>query len=201
MPDPIWCNVEGGFPGTGNIDFDPVFTCSPCGDFHLAPTSACVDAGNPAWTASSETDLDGDPRVQFGRVDIGADEANFASGPWTFLGHALPGVLGSPSMAGTGTLLPGSATKLTVANAPANLSLWFVAGASELLAPFKGGVMVPAFELLLGPIGTGPVGVNSLTGTWPGLPAGFTISLQGWIADPSGPVGMTATNGLRATSQ
>ena len=36
-------------------------------------------------------DIDGDPRVLFGRIDIGADEATIPKGPWTFLGHALGG--------------------------------------------------------------------------------------------------------------
>ena len=201
VPDPIWCDIEGGFPGTGNIDFDPVFICPPCSDYHLTPTSACLDAGNPAWTASGELDIDGDPRVQFGRVDIGADEADFPSGPWTFLGHALPGGLGPPSLAGTGTLIPGSTTKLTVANAPINHSMWFVAGAGTLLAPFKGGVMVPAIDQIIGPFGTGPAGQNNVSGKWPNLPVGFTIVIQVWIQDPSGPAGLTATNGLAAKTQ
>ncbi|HEW79200.1 MAG TPA: hypothetical protein ENH34_04445, partial [Phycisphaerales bacterium] len=38
-------------------------------------TSPCIDAGDPAFVGEpNETDMDGEPRVMGGRVDIGADE-------------------------------------------------------------------------------------------------------------------------------
>jgi sugar lactone lactonase YvrE len=39
-----YCNVEGGFTGEGNIDYDPEFSDS---NFYLSPNSPCIDAGNP----------------------------------------------------------------------------------------------------------------------------------------------------------
>jgi hypothetical protein len=56
-----YCDVEGGFAGPGNIDADPRFWDPASGDFHLQPTSPCVDAGDP-----SATDPDGS------RADMGA---------------------------------------------------------------------------------------------------------------------------------
>jgi hypothetical protein len=45
------------------------------GDFHLAPGSAAIDAGDPAFVPGpGEVDLDGRDRVLGGRVDVGADE-------------------------------------------------------------------------------------------------------------------------------
>ena len=42
---------------------------------HLRPTSSAINAGDPAFVpADGEGDLDGEPRVRGGRVDIGADE-------------------------------------------------------------------------------------------------------------------------------
>jgi hypothetical protein len=41
-------NVQGGFPGTGNIDLDPLFVDARAGNFHLRPSSPCIDAGDPA---------------------------------------------------------------------------------------------------------------------------------------------------------
>ena len=71
----IYSNVEGGFPGTGNIDADPCFVDSANGDYHLSPNSPCIDTGNPLYSPSSgETDIDGEPRVMGGRVDMGVDE-------------------------------------------------------------------------------------------------------------------------------
>ncbi len=73
--DVSWCNVEGGWPGTGNIDVDPLFADSAADGLHLQPASPCRNAGNPVLAAEDgATDIDGDPRVLGGRVDIGADE-------------------------------------------------------------------------------------------------------------------------------
>jgi len=44
-------------------------------DYHLGPDSPCIDAGDPNFDYDpNETDIDGEPRVVNGRVDMGADE-------------------------------------------------------------------------------------------------------------------------------
>ncbi len=44
-------------------------------DYHLWPDSPCIDAGDPNYVAGpNETDLDGNPRVIGGRIDMGAYE-------------------------------------------------------------------------------------------------------------------------------
>jgi len=46
------------------------------GDYHLLPISPCIDAGDPDYVAgSNETDLDGNPRIISGRIDMGAYES------------------------------------------------------------------------------------------------------------------------------
>ncbi|HHE39480.1 MAG TPA: hypothetical protein ENL20_13075 [Candidatus Cloacimonetes bacterium] len=42
-----YCNIAGGCEGVGNIDVDPEFIDPDNGNYHLSPTSLCVDAGNP----------------------------------------------------------------------------------------------------------------------------------------------------------
>jgi hypothetical protein len=70
-------DIEGGWEGVGNIDADPEFVDAVNGDYHLMPDSPCVDAGDPGFVAGEgEVDIDGEPRVMGGRVDIGVDEYN-----------------------------------------------------------------------------------------------------------------------------
>ena len=56
-------NVQGGWPGTGNIDADPLFVDPGAGGFQLASGSPCIDAGdNGAVPPDVTVDLDGRPR-------------------------------------------------------------------------------------------------------------------------------------------
>ncbi len=55
-------DVQGGWPGIGNISSDPLFVDPGNGDYHLQPGSPCIDAGDP----SSSSDPDGSI------VDMGA---------------------------------------------------------------------------------------------------------------------------------
>jgi hypothetical protein len=61
-------------PGAGCISNDPQFINVAMGDFRLQEGSPCIDAGtNLPWMAGA-TDLDGNPRVTAGRVDMGCYE-------------------------------------------------------------------------------------------------------------------------------
>ncbi|MGV8040463.1 MAG: right-handed parallel beta-helix repeat-containing protein [Thermoanaerobaculaceae bacterium] len=54
---------------------DPLLADPGLPDLHLRAGSPAVDAGDPAFApAEGERDLDGEPRVCGGRVDLGADE-------------------------------------------------------------------------------------------------------------------------------
>ncbi|MBN2214173.1 MAG: right-handed parallel beta-helix repeat-containing protein [Bacteroidales bacterium] len=59
-----------------NIDADPQFVDTTNFDFHLSDYSPCINAGKSDTTGLSlpATDLDGNPRIFDGRVDIGAYE-------------------------------------------------------------------------------------------------------------------------------
>lgn len=72
-----FCDIKGsGGLGVGNIDLDPLFADL---DLRLSCGSPCVDAGtNSATTAT--TDLDGNPRVANGIIDMGAYETSGATG-------------------------------------------------------------------------------------------------------------------------
>jgi hypothetical protein len=76
-----YSDVQGGWPGTGNIDADPLFVDAAGGDYHLQANSPCIDTGDPAFFPQpGEVDLDGQRRLWDGDgdglsyVDMGVDE-------------------------------------------------------------------------------------------------------------------------------
>jgi len=90
--DATYSDIEGGWPGEGNIDEEPCFVDlgywdsndTPQdprddvwidGDYHLLPDSPCINAGDPNQLYDpNEIDLDGKPRVIGCRIDMGAFE-------------------------------------------------------------------------------------------------------------------------------
>ncbi len=73
-----YCDIQGGRPGVGNIDDNPLFINSYNGDYHLSHNSPCVNSGNPLYSGEpNETDIDGDPRTINWCVDIGSDEVSY----------------------------------------------------------------------------------------------------------------------------
>ena len=79
-----YSNVQGGWPGEGNMDVDPLFVDAD-GDDNLFGTedddlrllegSPCIDAGdNSVIQTSVVTDINGNPRIINGVVDMGTYE-------------------------------------------------------------------------------------------------------------------------------
>jgi len=50
-----YCDVEGGWPGTGNIDADPCFADPNNGDYHLKSHAGRWDANEGGWTTDDVT--------------------------------------------------------------------------------------------------------------------------------------------------
>lgn len=83
-----YSNVQGGWPGAGNIAVDPLFVNAAHGDYRLLPGSPCIDAGDNAAVPPDIADLDtdgdpnepipydikGGPRILGYIVDMGAHE-------------------------------------------------------------------------------------------------------------------------------
>jgi hypothetical protein len=78
-----YSDIQGGWPGIGNIDVDPYFADTSGGDYHLksqagrwnsnietwvfdSNTSPCIDAGNPGCPPGAEPDPNGN------RINMGA---------------------------------------------------------------------------------------------------------------------------------
>ncbi|MGC9361570.1 MAG: LamG-like jellyroll fold domain-containing protein, partial [Candidatus Syntrophosphaera sp.] len=79
----MYCNVQGGWPGSTNIDADPRFDPAHTEHYILSPTSPCLNRGIPDLDNYPDlpgTDIQGETRIHahtegiFDRPDIGADE-------------------------------------------------------------------------------------------------------------------------------
>lgn len=83
-----YSDIAGGWSDTGgnNIDANPLLVDpngldgipgtadDEEGYVHLRGYSPCINAGDPASDYSGQVDIDNQPRVAYGRVDMGADE-------------------------------------------------------------------------------------------------------------------------------
>jgi len=67
-----YSDIQGGWPGQGNLDADPALRNPAAGDFRLRAVSPCIDAGTAA--NAPLTDLAGVVRPQGSEFDMGAYE-------------------------------------------------------------------------------------------------------------------------------
>lgn len=75
------CCTTPDLGGTGNILQDPQFLDPANGDYHLGSNSVCIAAGLLQSWMTGAFDLDGNPRITNGVVDMGAYQSPFAALP------------------------------------------------------------------------------------------------------------------------
>ncbi len=73
--------LRGEWPGTGNINADPLFANPGSGDYHLLEGSPAIDAANDALAPAD--DFDSSPRPAGTHADIGAYEGFLPTGTVT----------------------------------------------------------------------------------------------------------------------
>lgn len=122
--------------------------------------------------------------------------------PWADPGFALAGTGGVfPKLVGTGTLEVGTPGALLLTDAAPNALCFLFGGVFNGNVPLKGGTLVPFPAAIILQLGTLPDGSLPLSWlTWPsGLPPGFNLYMQIWIADSGGVQGASASNAVRGT--
>ena len=120
-----YSDVRYGWPGTGNIDLDPLFIDPSEGEVHISPDSPCVDAGSNAAPGIPPLDYEGNERVLDGDcdetavVDMGADELFVSCTAWEVSATVRPGGAGCGA-----TLSHALSCLLFLLVPPAGLLLW-----------------------------------------------------------------------------
>lgn len=202
--------VQGGFAGTGNVSGDPLFVDAGALDFTPGAGSPALDAGDNTQTFNAATtDFAGNPRFAdvLGVADTGIGPAPVVDmgayelpSAWLELGGALAGTLGEPALLMSGTLEPGSANLAALSNAAPSALCFVFAGFTRIDASLKGGVLIPAPDVLK-MFTTSPAGALNLPFTWPAdLPSGLDTYYQIWVQDAGAPLGFAASNGVRGTT-
>lgn len=186
-------HIEGGAPGVGNSDADPLFEDAAAGDYRLRGGSPCIDsaAAQDVYGQDYVADDDGSPADRGGRPFL----------PWIVEGDGLAGAASEPRLDGQGLNVPAAPYTLTLTHGPADAPVVLVIGASFLGQPFQGGTLVPAPDRVIAGFVSGGHGELLLASTWPAVPSDTRVWIQAWLQDGSAPAGWSATNGVRGTGR
>jgi len=165
----LHCCIQGGWPGTGNVDADPLFVDPHDGDYHLTFPSPCKDAGcNTLPGGLPSEDFEGDPRIAYGTTDMGADE---------FYTHLYY----------TGDATPSGSVEVKFVGLPGTMpvGLFIGSGILDPSIPSMWGDWYLQFPII-GPVDLGsvpsPGGVLLISGTIPSSPpAPYSIPMQALI--------------------
>ena len=103
-----YSDIQGGYPGTGNINSDPLFIGGS--DYRLISSSPCIDSGTSSEAPA--TDISGTPRPQGQGYDMGAYE---------YVGIPVPDIKANDQN-GSITVSSGTPVSIVLSLDPDNLS-------------------------------------------------------------------------------
>jgi hypothetical protein len=186
-------HVQGGAPGQGNSDADPLFEDAAQGDYRLRGGSPCIDS-------AAASDAYGQPYPQDDDTSP-ADRGSLAFAPWMPEGAGLPGAESTPRLQGVGLNTPLAPYRLSLDESAADTSVVLILGAELVNQPFHGGTLVPSPDRMLSGFMTDDRGGLLLGSTWPDVPSDTRVWIQAWLQDGSAPAGWSASNGLRGTAR
>ncbi len=134
--------------------------------------------------------------------DSETDNYAFGEPPLEFPWLKIPdaGVAGGlnmePDLSGSGSLLPGSFNQIVIDHGLPNSGATLIFGFGQLLIPFKGGLLVPTPDLLIG-LPLDPLGSTVLPFLAPPGLSGLELQSQALVIDPGGPKGFAITDGMQ----
>jgi hypothetical protein len=161
-----YSDVDGGWPGTGNIDANPDFADTADDDYHIEYSSPCRDTGF-YFAGNPKMDFEWDDRKAYGNPDMGADEFHqhlYVMGDVTPGGNVEVKFVGFPGSTPVGLFIGTGVLDMPVAS---KWGLWYL----------KFPVMGP---IVLAPIPAS--GIEVLHAALPVTPAGpYMVPLQAMV--------------------
>jgi probable HAF family extracellular repeat protein len=194
-------SVIGGQISSSTAPNEPFVWTASTGAVKLGDLLTSLGLDLTGWKLQVLLDISDDGRtlVGYGLNPLGDQEGwvAFLGDAWTALDGGLSGTLGVPTLAAHGALVAGFPFDVALAQARPSGIATLVGGFSALNVPFKGGTMVPSFDVHVFGLPLDGTGALSLASTWPvGTPSGFSLWLQAWIADPVAVQGFAASNAV-----
>jgi len=120
---------------------------------------------------------------------------------WVSLGGGLAGASGVPALSGSGPLTAGSSVSVEASGVVFGAPAFLFFGLSTQDAPFFGGTLVPAPDVVFAGVQGNFSGLATIEDELPvALPPGFTFFLQLAVVDTAAVEGVSLSNALRVTA-